>query len=167
MAVLSGEKEMSSSIETRLWGRSVLVCECWEYQGTNWKGYGSIWYDNRMERAHRVAWRLIYGGITDGLWVLHTCDNRACVNPMHLYEGTQVDNMRDMVVRGRSLRGLRVNHGKLSDEDVVNIRYGYRRGITQAALALIFEAHNSTISRVITGQTHTDGWQKKSEGSEG
>ena len=51
-------------------------------------------------RAHRIAWQIAYGPIPAGLLVLHTCDNPGCVNPVHLYIGTQKDNMRDMSIRG-------------------------------------------------------------------
>ncbi len=55
--------------------------------------------------AHRYSWMINCGPIPDGLFVLHTCDNPACVRPDHLYLGTHADNMRDLVVRKRAWRG--------------------------------------------------------------
>jgi hypothetical protein len=64
------------------------------------RGYGTFW-TNRGCGAHRIAFELYCGPIPSGLWVLHHCDNRKCVNPSHLFLGTQFDNMRDMVRKGR------------------------------------------------------------------
>jgi hypothetical protein len=63
-------------------------------------GYGRYKYN---KRAHRVAWEIVNGPIPNGLLVLHHCDVRACVNPEHLFIGTQLDNMRDMISKGRKV----------------------------------------------------------------
>jgi len=64
------------------------------------KGYGRTYYHGEI-RAHRIAWILNYGQIPNGLHVLHKCDNPSCVNPKHLYLGTNKDNVWDKVNRGR------------------------------------------------------------------
>lgn len=71
---------------------------CWLWTGSlDPGGYGRY----RSQRAHRAAWTLTNGPIPDGLWVLHHCDVRRCINPDHLYLGTRADNVRDAVVRDR------------------------------------------------------------------
>ena len=65
-------------------------------------GYGRITYEGRREGAHRVAYALKHGPIPAGMSVCHTCDVRLCVNPDHLFLGTQTDNMKDMFRKGRN-----------------------------------------------------------------
>ena len=77
--------------------------ECWEWKGArNQYGYGIIRHEGRVLRAHRWAWSLVNGPIPEGLVVMHSCDNRGCVNPDHLSVGTQADNLRDMWAKGRA-----------------------------------------------------------------
>lgn len=78
---------------------------CWIWQAaTTSKGYGSFWLNGRQERAHRASYTLFRGPIPDGLRVLHHCDTPACVNPEHLYLGTDLDNARDRDQRARNHR---------------------------------------------------------------
>ena len=69
---------------------------CWEWDGVIRMGYGRFSKDGRMQTAHRVSWEIHHGPIL-GYLVLHKCDNKCCVNPEHLFLGTQRDNVRDMV----------------------------------------------------------------------
>lgn len=74
---------------------------CWEWTGWRAHGYGYFFHEGKDQRAHRVSYELFVGSIPDGLVVMHSCDNRPCVNPDHLSVGTQADNVRDMVAKGR------------------------------------------------------------------
>ena len=79
---------------------------CWVWQGSAGKdGYGRMVYRLDGQRvirgAHRVSWEVANGPIPEGMHVLHRCDNPPCVNPAHLFLGTQADNMRDMTRKGR------------------------------------------------------------------
>lgn len=108
---LRGGRYRSYSLAERLAARTIIGPSCWEIQGklNGPNGYGQIALgriDGRLRFActHRVAWELAFGPIPDGLRVLHNCpggDNPRCVNPAHLYLGTQQDNMRDSVEKGR------------------------------------------------------------------
>jgi hypothetical protein len=115
------------SIATRFEAKCEPVTEsgCWIWTAaTSNKGYGVMGVgSSRVMLAHRIAWTLYNGEIPAGLRVLHKCDTPACVNPSHLFLGTQRDNVHDMQRKGRSPyrggedRGL----AKLSDRDAQEI----------------------------------------------
>jgi hypothetical protein len=85
---------------------------CFIYAGfTKPDGYGFFYHDRRHWQAHRFAWVLAFGEIPYPLWVLHKCDVRCCVNPDHLYLGTQMENMGDMARRRRGTTGRLLPYG--------------------------------------------------------
>lgn len=82
---------------------------CWEWTGLVGKnGYPSVGYKGKRARgAHRISFMLHKGEIPDGLFVCHTCDNKLCLNPGHLFLGTAKQNSQDMVSKGRANNGVR------------------------------------------------------------
>jgi len=109
--------------------------ECWVWRGArNEAGYGL--FDNMG--AHRASYELLVGEIPEGLLVCHRCDNPWCVNPRHLFLGSQKDNLRDMVEKGRSARGIQNSRSKLSEAEVLELRRRYEAGESREMLARDF-----------------------------
>lgn len=121
--------------------------DCWLWTGAKQSdGYGQFGANGTPRKAHRIAYTLWRGEIPENLLVCHACDNRACVNPMHLFLGTASDNAADMKHKGRAARGKKV---KLTEKEVCEIQALRGRGVTQLALASRFGVARQTITRVM------------------
>ena len=116
----------------------------------------------RTYRAHRLSYMIAHNleYIENNLCVLHKCDNPSCVNPHHLWIGTNADNVRDRHKKGRSNAPTGEKHGasKLTEKDVDSIRNLYAgKKISQKALSEIFDVSRSTIGHIVYGRT----WRKQ------
>lgn len=148
----------------RFWAKVNKASECWVWTGSlKRNGYGSLSVANHKKYAHRISWELAHGKIPDGLKVLHHCDNRACVNPGHLFLGTDADNAHDRMSKGRPQGrqkypqrypyGSRVPTAKLTEAQVEEIRSRYRIAQTSLSrLAYKYGTSISTIKRIIDGE---------------
>jgi predicted XRE-type DNA-binding protein len=139
------------SIEDRLLQR--IACEpnsgCWLWLGRmDRNGYGILLDRNRPLWAHRAAWRTWRGEIPAGLVVCHRCDTPACINPDHLFVGTQGDNIRDAARKGRTASGERQWNAKLKTEEVLAIRALVAEGVYQRTIAAQFGVSQSTVSDI-------------------
>lgn len=116
--------------EQRFWTKVARGEGCWEWTGAicPTTGYGDFSAGGAGSNvgAHRASYELNIGPIPPGLFVLHRCDNRRCVRPDHLFLGTQRDNVRDMIAKGRAakqqLKGEKHPSAKLTEADVLAIR---------------------------------------------
>jgi len=115
-------------------------------------GYGQIEVDGKVELAHRIAWELKNNGpVPDGQCVLHHCDNPPCVNPNHLFLGTNADNVRDRDKKNRQARGEQLPQHKLTDDDVRQIRRDYADDMTPKEIAKKFGVLPPAIYKVLRG----------------
>ena len=113
----------------RFWQRVEKSEGCWIWTahiGTD--GYGTISVGASPVKAHRLSWIIHFGAVEPGMCVCHTCDNKICVRPDHLFLGTIQDNTADRDAKGRQCRGERHPDAKLTEEQVRLIRLRYRRG---------------------------------------
>lgn len=153
--------------------RFYMQCEkrssgCWEWRGgkTAKDGYGRLRVCGVKTCAHRFSYQMHKGPIPEGMLVCHTCDNRACVNPDHLWLGTHSDNSTDCVVKGRDYasrmpnnirnkgvpkrRGENHTASKLKEEDVRKIRAIYAvGGISALNLGKCFGINKATTLNII------------------
>jgi hypothetical protein len=106
--------------------------------------------------AHRVSYLLAVGPIPKGMEACHDCDTPLCVNPGHLFLGTQSDNIADMVAKRRHGIGAANGMARLSDSDVVRIREMAARGHHQGQLAARFGIKEAQISRIVSGKRRLD-----------
>lgn len=123
--------------------------DCWIFVGYSSAGYGQMMVDKKTIGAHRLSWMIHRGEIPEGIRVLHKCDNSFCVNPDHLFLGTQAENMADMARKGRASRGDDHVHAKLSADAVGKIRMDSR---SIREIAREFGVGHVTILRVKRGE---------------
>jgi hypothetical protein len=122
---------------------------CWIWMGsTQVRGYGELICNKRKFLAHRASYQAFIGPIPKGLYVCHACDNVYCVNPSHLFLGTQKQNLEDMARKKRSTLGSKNARAKLNEDHVKAIKHLLVRGWTCAAIARLVGVSSSCISSI-------------------
>lgn len=152
-----GFEHMSSvkgrTLEERFWEKVDKRAddECWEWRATKLKsGYGNFRLKKHHVSAHRMAYYLTNGTLPADNYICHTCDNRACCNPSHLWAGTNADNMEDMAAKGRRHSGENHMWSKLTWPQVVAMRQIWKGGgVTQAELGNRFGVSRSLVSEIV------------------
>lgn len=153
--------EISPITIARFWSKVAVALrdtQCW-----NWRahvasdGYGKFRTEGETFQAHRIAWRIANGTDPGNSLVRHKCDNRMCCNPLHLELGSQIDNMADMVVRGRSARGEANGRATLTAADVAEIKARITAGEPNTHIARDYPITHSMVSRIKHGLAWTHG----------
>lgn len=123
---------------------------CWFWKGRKQDdGYGETGVNGKIKMAHRVSYEYFKKPIEKNMLVLHSCNNRACVNPDHLREGTPKDNSIDCIKANRQRKGEEVGNSKLKSEQVLTIRNLYKQGMIQMKIAEKFNVHQTLISVIV------------------
>jgi len=141
-------------LEERFWPKVNKTKSCWLWvAGVNRQGYGKFSLDGKTQRANRVSWEIHNDSIPDGLCVLHKCDNTSCVNPDHLFLGTNKDNTQDMLAKGRHSgpTGELNRHAKLTEKEVLEIRR--TRTSPPISLAAMFGISPRTVRDIVNLKT--------------
>lgn len=140
--------------EVRFWQKVVKSDGCWGWSGAlSHAGYPVLGDGAaRVMYGHRFSYELAHGSIPTGRYVCHSCDNRACTNPAHLFAGTAKDNMQDCVRKGRLTNGSRPgelhSNAILTEQDVRDIRAALLVGEKSSSLQEKYGVSKSNIQSI-------------------
>lgn len=140
----------------RFWAKVEKTPTCWLWTASGHGGYGKFYVarDRPRVRAHRFSWELEHGPIPEGLDVLHECDTPPCVRPSHLFLGTDEDNVRDMIEKGRQNWGVPERAARLLTWELVDaMRADMAAGMSRARAARKYGVNHRTASNVALGRS--------------
>jgi len=158
----------TKSPEMRFWNKVATAGDkqCWIWMGATNGKYGILGAGGRNKSpvyAHRVSWEIRNGKIPNGMYVLHSCDTPDCVNPNHLFLGTQKDNMLDCVKKKRHVSGYgivslgrRNSMAKLRDDQVRSLRRMRKSGCSLKYLSKRFGIAFQTVSKIARSDRYKD-----------
>lgn len=126
---------------------------CWLWLAGMAGEYGVLTHEGVTFAAHRLAWEIHKGPVPDGLWLLHKCDVKTCVNPLHLFLGDWRDNVDDMIMKGRNVKGSEVGNSKLNSATVRRIRSLYSEGVPIVELLARFGTSYQNIWYIVKSDT--------------
>lgn len=147
---------MNDSIRSRFYEKILITdkngCMRW-IAGKFPNGYGCFKLNGKSVGAHRLSYQIHKGDIPPEMCICHKCDNKWCVNPLHLFIGTINDNVQDKVKKGRSVFGSKNGRTKLTEKDVIEIRKEINEGIDQRIIAKKYKIGQTTVSHIKQNQT--------------
>lgn len=143
------------------WAKVQKTNSCWNWTAGRLtrkypaKAYGCFRVGGAMLGAHRVSWVIHNGAIPESMSILHKCDNPGCVNPAHLFLGTQRDNVQDMENkrRGRHPKGSAAGLAKLNETQVVGIKIRINSGESLYQIAESYAVTDCCIRDIAKGRT--------------
>jgi hypothetical protein len=125
---------------------------CWVWLGAGkGNGYGNMTIGGIQVGAHRVAYQLFCGDVPDGMDVCHSCDNRSCVNPDHLFIGTRAENMADCRAKGRAEGGSRKH---LKEAEVQEIKRRLATGLSPRRVSDDLDINYGTVTAIAAGRSY-------------
>lgn len=137
---------------------------CWEWQGALRNGYGAFKYKGKTQSAHRVIYKHLFSLEDASLYVCHTCDNRKCVNPDHLFSGTHSDNMKDAYQKGRIVlpneeevqfqNGHKPVNRRLSDDEARQIRDLCEDGLSHSKISELHHIPVHIVKDISAGRSY-------------
>lgn len=142
------------TLQQRLEKHIISKTDCWLTDlYCNRHGYPKISFNQQPINASHASFQLYNGEIPKGMFVLHKCDNPACINPKHLFLGTQRDNMKDMASKKRSTYGSKNPTAKLNEEQVLEIkRLLSETNLSQQKIAQLFNVDRKIVSGIKNGK---------------
>ena len=168
--------DISQSDQSRFWDKVCVTPDCWLWTGhVSSEGYGRFYLGRKTRiAAHRLSYEIVHGAAPSTLVVCHVCDNRPCVNPQHLFLGTQADNVEDCVRKGRHgsvLKPWRVPTGdrngarthpetrqgennaksRLTEVQVIEIRRLGSEGVPSNVLGRMFDIPTAYARAIVRG----------------
>lgn len=150
MLIMHGEE-----VKRRFYDKFVIDLDtgCWNW--THCKrpvGYGCMKVCGKLVSSHRLSFEIHHGEIPSGMFVMHSCDNRLCVNPDHLSIGTHADNMRDAARKGRiPMCNRPIHNAKFTQSDVCRMIDLRNSGMSYNKIAIEFGSSHSVVSKWING----------------
>lgn len=148
-------KSQTKPLQDRFWLKVQKSEGCWEWLGScNIGGYGTIRVNEHSCLAHRISYELENGPFDTTLCVCHSCDNRKCVRPSHLFLGTYKDNVHDCINKNRrgTKSGEALSFSKLKESDVLEILHLRKEGLTGTELSIMFNISRQTIYEIWEGK---------------
>lgn len=130
---------------------------CWNFNTTG-KGYGKFWANGTKHNAHKFAYQLYTGPIPDGCVVMHSCNNKKCVNPGHLSAGSQSKNRKDAIADGLAKKpptfiGERHYAATVTEDVVKAIRLARSLGCSRGEIRRRFGVSRGCANGIISGAT--------------